>query len=179
MRRLFTAALAAAITGLCFWLFLTPAVIAALAQLGAQAKLAPLLAAFALIGLVQWLRAWRFAVLSSGRLTLPDAPMVLIALKLNFLNFVLPFRLGELGYPALMHQQYGHGLLRSAGVLLLARLFDLTTVVAILLGAAALLLRAPTAQGAVLSAALGFAFAPFALVGLGAPLLGRLGGRFA
>src|SRR5262245_18645118 len=154
MRRLFTAALAAAITGLCFWLFLTPAVLGALAQLGAQAKLAPLLAAFALTGLVQWLRAWRFAVLSSGRLTLPDAPMLAIALKLNFLNFVLPFRLGELGYPALMRQQYGHGPLRSAGVLFVARLFDLTTVLAILLGSAALVIATPAGQVAFAVAAL-------------------------
>jgi Lysylphosphatidylglycerol synthase TM region len=173
------ALLAAAITALCLWVLLTPQVLQSLGRLRADAKPAPLLAAFVLSGLVQWLRAWRFAVMTSGRPTLPDAPMVLIALKLNFLNFVLPFRLGELGYPALMHQQYGHGLLRSAGVLLLARLFDLTTVMAILLGAAALFFSVPAAQAALLIAALGFALAPFALVGLGAALLPRLGDRLA
>ena len=173
------ALVAAAITALCLWVLLTPQVLHALGRLRAEARPAPLLAAFVLSALVQWLRAWRFAVMTSGRPTLPDAPMVLIALKLNFLNFVLPFRLGELGYPALMHQQYGHGLLRSAGVLLLARLFDLTTVVAILLGAAALFLSAPAVQAAVLIAALGFVLAPFALVGLGAALLPRLGDRLA
>jgi len=173
------ALLAAVITALCLWVLLTPPVLHGLGRLRADAKPAPLLAAFVLSGLVQWLRAWRFAVMTSGRPTLPDAPMVRIALKLNFLNFVLPFRLGELGYPALMHQQYGHGLLRSAGVLLLARLFDLTTVVAILLGAAALFLGTPAAQVASLIAALGFALAPFVLVGLGAALLPRLGARLA
>jgi Lysylphosphatidylglycerol synthase TM region len=172
------ALLAAVISALCLWVLLTPPVLHGLGRLRADAKPAPLLAAFVLSGLVQWLRAWRFAVMTSGRPTLPDAPMVRIALKLNFLNFVLPFRLGELGYPALMHQQYGHGLLRSAGVLLLARLFDLTTVVAILLGAAALFLS-PPAQVASLIAALGFALAPFVLVGLGAALLPRLGARLA
>ena len=80
---------------------------------------------------------------------------------------------------ALMHQQYGHGLLRSAGVLLLARLFDLTTVVAILLGAAALFLSTPTAQVASLIGALGFALAPFVLLGLGVALLPRLEARLA
>jgi hypothetical protein len=173
------ALLAAVISALCLWVLLTPPVLHGLGRLRADAKPAPLLAAFVLSGLVQWLRAWRFAVMTSGRPTLPDAPMVRIALKLNFLNFVLPFRLGELGYPALMHQQYGHGLLRSAGVLLLARLFDLTTVVAILLGAAALFLGTPAAQVASLIAALGFALAPFVLVGLGAALLPRLGARLA
>jgi Lysylphosphatidylglycerol synthase TM region len=178
MKRIGMALLAAAITGFCLWVLVTPQVLQALGRLRADAKPAPLIAAFVLAGLVQWLRAWRFAVMTSGRSTLPDAPMVLIALKLNFLNFVLPFRLGELGYPALMHQQYGHGLLRSAGVLLLARLFDLTTVVAILLGAAALLLSAPAAQTAALLA-LGVALAPFALVGLGAALLPRLKDKLA
>src|SRR5215510_1344362 len=180
MRRLFTAALAAAITGLCFWLFLTPAVLGALAQLGAQAKLAPLLAAFALTGLVQWLRAWRFAVLSRGRLTLPDAPMLAIALKLNFLNFVLPFRLGELGYPALMRQQYGHSLWRSAGVLVIARLFDLATVLAILFGAAAIFYPTPVGRLGLLLGALICAAAPFVLALLGralAPSLLRLAHR--
>lgn len=176
MRRLFTAALAAAITGLCFWLFLTPAVIEALAQLASQAKLAPLLVAFALTGVVQWLRAWRFAVLSSGRLTLPDLPMLAITLKLSFLNFVLPFRLGELGYPALMRQQYGHGLLRSAGVLVLARLFDLATVLAILCGAAAIFYATPIGRLGLVLGALACAAAPLALAPLAqalAPLLLR------
>jgi hypothetical protein len=168
------ALLAAAITALCLWALLTPQVLEALGRLRSDAKPAPLLAAFVLSGLVQWLRAWRFAVMTSGRPTLPEAPMVLIALKLNFLNFVLPFRLGELGYPALMHQQYGHGLLRSAGVLLLARVFDLTTVVAILLSAAALFLSTAVARAAVLIAASAVALAPFAVVGLGAALLPRL-----
>ena len=175
MRRVLTALTAAAITALCFWFLLTPQVLLALGQLSAQAKLAPLLAAFALSALVQWLRAWRFAVLTTGRSALPDAAMLAIACKLNCLNFVLPFRLGELGYPALMRQQYGHSLLRSAGVLLTARLFDLTTVLAILLSAAALAISTPAGQLALSAGALVFGLSPFALAGLGAALLIRLG----
>jgi len=175
MRRVLTALAAAAITALCLWFLLTPQVLLALGRLSAQAKLAPLLAAFALSALVQWLRAWRFAVLTTGRSALPDAPMLAIACKLNFLNFVLPFRLGELGYPALMRQQYGHSLLRSAGVLLTARLFDLTTVLAILLSAAALAISTPAGQLALSAGALVFGLSPFALAGLGAALLIRLG----
>jgi hypothetical protein len=87
--------------------------------------------------LIQWLRAWRFAMLTHGTLALPDARLVRISFQLNFLNFALPFRLGELGYPLLMRRAFGDALIRSAGILVLARLFDLLTVAAILFGAAA------------------------------------------
>lgn len=162
MKRVATAALAALITGLCCWYVLTPAVLSALARLGSEAKWPPLLAAFALVALVQWLRAWRFAVMTTGRLTPPDAAMLGIALKLNFLNFVLPFRLGEFGYPALMRRHYGHSLLRSAGILLLARGLDLATVLAILLAAAGLLTPASPGRLGLWFGALGCALAPLA-----------------
>jgi hypothetical protein len=179
MRRVLTALLAAAITALCLWLLLTPQVLTALGRVGAEAKPAPLVAAFILTALVQWLRAWRFAVLTTGRASLPDAPMLAIACKLNFLNFVLPFRLGELGYPALMRQQYGHGLLRSAGVLLIVRLFDLTTVLAILLGSATLTVHTPAGQVACALGALMLGLSPLALAGLGSAVAARVGPRLA
>ena len=53
------ALLAAVITALCLWVLLTPPVLHGLGRLRADAKPAPLLAAFVLSGLVQWLRAWR------------------------------------------------------------------------------------------------------------------------
>src|SRR5262249_53380914 len=76
-----------------------------------------------------------------------------------------------------MRQQYGHGLLRSAGVLFVARLFDLTTVLAILLGSPALVIATPAGQVAFAVAALLLGLAPFALAGLGTALLIRLGPR--
>src|SRR5262245_18695175 len=178
MRKTLTLLLAVAITAGCLWFLLTPPVLGALGRLR-EARPAPLLAAFVLSALVQWLRAWRFAVLTLGRPRLPDAPMLAIALNLNFLNFALPFRLGELGYPALMRQQYGHGLLASAAVLLTARLFDLTTVSAILLGTAALLISSPAGQVVLAIAALMLGLAPFALAALGTALLIRIGPRLA
>src|SRR5262245_24065718 len=174
MRKTLTLLLAVAITAGCLWFLLTPPVLGALGRLR-EARPAPLLAAFVLSALVQWLRAWRFAVLTTGRPGLPDAPMLAIALKLNFLNFALPFRLGELGYPALMRQQYGHGLLASAAVLLTARLLDLTT----LLATAALLISTPAGQVVLAIAALMFGLAPFAFAGLGSALLIRIGPRLA
>src|SRR4029453_3927140 len=67
MRRVLMALLAAAITALCLWVLLTPQVPHSLGRLRADAKPAPLLAAFVLSGLVQWLRAWRFAARTSAR----------------------------------------------------------------------------------------------------------------
>ena len=84
---------------------------------------------------VQWLRAWRFHIMTSARPALPETALVRITFQLNFLNFVLPFRLGELSYPVLMRRAYGQPLLSAAGVLMLARLFDLCTVGAILAAA--------------------------------------------
>lgn len=89
--------------------------------------------ALALNGALQWLRAWRFAVMTRGELVTPDAGLVRIAFQLNFFNFVLPLRLGELSYPVLMRRTYGQPLLESMGVLLVARVFDLATLAAILL----------------------------------------------
>src|SRR5262249_60869050 len=101
MRPVGSAIAAAGLTGLCLWLLLTPEVLAGLARLAGEAKPAPLAAAFAAAAAVQWLRAWRFQVMTTGTLAPPAPAMVLIALKLNFLDFVLPFRLGDWGFPRL------------------------------------------------------------------------------
>jgi hypothetical protein len=106
--------------------------------------------------------------MTTGTPALPDWVLVRVALQLNFLNFVLPFRLGELSYPMLMRRHYGYGLLHSAGVLLMARLFDLATVLSILLAAAAVLGLADGAgHVALVLASLGLALAPFGLTLLG------------
>jgi glycosyltransferase 2 family protein len=161
--------LALGVTAVCLWVLLTPDVINALGSIAGGARLLPILAAFGVAALVQWVRAWRFAVMTTGTPALPDFDLVRIALQLNFWNFVLPFRLGEISYPVLMRQRYGHGLLHSAGVLLLARLFDLATVASMLLGAAAALHIAGGSAGSMVLAAgaVGLGLAPFALTLLG------------
>jgi hypothetical protein len=148
MRRLLPAFLALAVSAVCLWFLLTPQIVASFARVLAQASPLPLLAAFALVALVQWLRAWRFAVMMTGRLALPGAALTRIAFQLNFWNFLLPLRLGELSYPVLMNRHLGYGLLHATGVLLIARLFDLAAVGAILLGAAAALDVRPAPPGA-------------------------------
>ena len=175
MRRLLSAVVALGVTLVCLWFLLTPDILNALGRVAGQARPLPLLTAFVLVALVQWLRAWRFAVMMTGTLAVPALVLVRVALQLNFLNFVLPFRLGELSYPMLMRHHYGYGLLHSAGVLLLARLFDLATVLSILLGAAAVLRLADGAGHVVLVlASLGLALAPFGLTLLGRTLRPRI-----
>jgi hypothetical protein len=164
MRWLLSTLLALAITAGCLWFLLTPEIMRSVAQLAAEARPLPIIAAFLLGAVVQWLRAWRFAVMSTGQLALPGANLVRVAFQLNALNFILPLRLGELSYPVLMRRYYGYGLLHSAGVLLLARAFDLATVSAILVAAAALL-QLPVGVPAIAlgAGALALALSPFAL----------------
>lgn len=171
MKRFVWAVAALGVTAICLWLLLTPDVIAALRRVVHEAQPLPILAAFVLVALVQWLRAWRFSVMTAGTLALPGLTLIRIALQLNCLNFVLPFRAGELSYPVLMRRHFGHGLLHSAGVLLLARLFDLATVTCLFFAAAAWLGLVGGAGGTLLVlAALGAGVAPLAILLLGQAL---------
>jgi hypothetical protein len=171
MRRLLPVLLALAVSAACLYFLLTPEIVASFSRLLAEARPLPVLAAFALVALVQWLRAWRFAVMMTGRLALPGATLTRIAFQLNFWNFLLPLRLGELSYPVLMHRRLGYGLLHAGGVLLIARLFDLATVGAILLGAASCLDLWPGAgRGLLALAALALGLAPLGLAVAGLAL---------
>jgi uncharacterized membrane protein YbhN (UPF0104 family) len=175
VRWLVTLCLAVAVTAACLWLLLTPQVVASLSRLATQASAFPVLAAFALVALVQWLRSWRFAVMMTGRLALPGTALTRIAFELNFWNFVLPLRLGELSFPVLMKRRLGYDALHAAGVLLIARLFDLATVGAVLLGAAAVLDVWPGAgRILLLLGALGLGLAPLGLAMAGLALRARL-----
>ena len=166
MRPVGAAVLALLVTALCLWVLLTPATLQALSRAFLDARLLPLLLAFVLVALVQWVRAWRFSIMTTGVLALPSWLFLRIALQLNFMNFVLPFRLGELSYPVLMKHHFGHGLLHSAGVLMLARVFDLAAVLVILLGAAAVLGMGGGTLGnaALVLVATACGLAPFALL---------------
>jgi uncharacterized membrane protein YbhN (UPF0104 family) len=162
MSRSLSVVLAVAVTAVCLWFLLTPDVLQSLRRIGTDAKPLPIVAAFLACTLVQWLRAWRYSMMTSVHLDLPDAAMVRIACQANFLNLVLPFRLGELGFPVLMQRRYGIGFLHATGVLLLARLFDLAAVGCILLASAWALGLVPGALNLLAAAgALVLAVAPF------------------
>ncbi len=183
-QRLASALLGVAVTAVVLWFLLTPEVVTELRTVAAVANWWVLALAVLIGAAVQWLRAWRFSMLTRGALALPDMALVRIAVQLNFLNFVLPFRLGELGFPVLMRRAYGTPLMRGAGILVLARLFDLCTVAALLCGTAAALglgLR-PGLSAALWIVTVAFALVPIGLV-IGAraatPLLHRALGRLA
>jgi len=174
IRRAITVVLGVAITAAAIWYLVTPDILHELESVAETASW-PWLALAMLVGAaVQWLRACRFQIMTTGHFALPGAPLVRIAFQLNFLNFVLPFRLGELGYPVLMRRAYGQPLLSAAGVLLLARIYDFCTVGAILAAMAAGLGLAPTSslQAALSAAAALLAIAPVAMV-IGARPLSR------
>lgn len=180
-KRLLSVAAAAAVTAATLAFLLEAETLAALRQALSEARLVPFVAAVLLSGLVQWLRAWRFAVMGSGELALPRATLFGIACQVNLFNFLLPFRLGEVSFPVLMRLRLGQPIAVSSGVLILARLFDLVTVGAILLGTAAVLrvggegLALPLGVAAAL-----LALTPFALIEIGrVPPPSRLPGRLA
>jgi hypothetical protein len=135
--RIASVLLGVVITGAVLWFLITPEVVADLRTVAAVANWWMLTLAVLINPIIQWLRAWRFGMMTHGTLAAPDARLVRISFQLNFLNFALPFRLGELGYPLLMQRAYREPVIRSVAILLLARLFDLCTVTAILLGLAA------------------------------------------
>jgi uncharacterized membrane protein YbhN (UPF0104 family) len=166
MRRAVSVVLGIAITAAVIWYLLTPDVLREFRSVAAKASWPALALAIALTVIVQWLRAWRFAIMTSRAFDLPGWPLVRIAFKLNFLNYALPFRLGELGYPVMMRRAYAHPIARSLGVLLLARLFDLFTVAAIFLFlAVGLGIGANTAGTlALLGGAIALTFIPVAMV---------------
>lgn len=135
--------LAAAVTAAVIYGLLALADPAALIDSLSRAAPAPLIAAFLIVPVVQWLRAWRFSLLMSGSPRLPDRDMVRAAALLNFFNFLLPFRVGEASFPILMKRRYGMEYARAAGMLVLARLMDACAVGALLCVAAAATFDAP------------------------------------
>jgi hypothetical protein len=159
-------ALAALVTAAVLALLLSDEVLHALATALGRAAPGPLLLALLLGFAVQYLRAWRFGVMSLGRTGPPTPALVGIALRLNLFNFLLPFRLGEITYPVLMQRVYRQDPLHAAGVLLLARVFDLCLVAALFCLAllATGLGGGGGARTLLAAAALAAAGAPFVLV---------------
>lgn len=142
-RHLIWTLLAALLTAGALWWLLTDEVIAALSEALAHAGFGRLAAAALLVPVVQWLRAWRFELLLSGQPRLPSGAMFQVTTRLLVFNFILPFKLGEISFPVLMKRTFGTGYLRAAGILVLARLMDLSMVAAILMLGTALIFEAP------------------------------------
>ena len=137
MKRALSTLMAVALTAVCLWFLLTPDVLEVDQAPCGRRTAHPDLGRVA--ARCRDAMAARLALRGDGHgpAGLPDTAMVRISLQLSALNFILPFRLGELSFPMLMRRHYGYGFLHATGVLLLARLIDLATVGSILLAAAA------------------------------------------
>jgi hypothetical protein len=132
--------LAAAVSAAVFWWLLGGGINDELIQVFARASPLPLVLGGLLAIFIQMIRAWRFAILAFGGLSLPSGTMIGIATKLVVFNFLLPFKLGELSFPLLMQRAFATPIGEGAGVLILCRLLDLGVVAAIILLTAAWLL---------------------------------------
>ena len=146
MKRTISTGLALVITGVMLWWLLQDGVGRDLVRAVWGADVRLLLVAAMIVIIIQFVRAWRFSILNNGSMTMPSRSMMSIATRLNLLNFLLPFKLGELGFPLMMKRAFQTPLPQSTGVLILSRLMDFGVVAAILLFAAAYLL-APKSIG--------------------------------
>lgn len=139
--RLATLAVALLVTGLSVWWVVRSGLLAEALPVLRRAAIAPLVAALAVTALIQWLRAWRFQLLLDGRPGAPSRAMLRAACLHLALNLYLPMRLGELSFPFLARRLAGTPLLSATGALVAARLLDLGALLAVLVPAAAWVLR--------------------------------------
>ena len=139
-KRLVSTILALVISSLVLWWLLQDGAGQALLAAVGRANPWLLMLAVLLAILIQMIRAWRFAILANGTPALPSATMIGIATRLILLNFILPFKLGELGFPVMMKHAYGTPFAEGTGILILSRLLDFGVVAAILLLTSAYLL---------------------------------------
>lgn len=143
LKRLISAVLALSVSGLALWWLLQDGAGLVLINAVRSADLGYLILAAVLAILIQVIRAWRFAILASGEASLPSWTMIGIATRLILLNFVLPFKLGELGFPVMMKRAFNTPFAQGTGILILSRLLDFAVVSAILLLTGAYLLAPP------------------------------------
>ena len=146
LKRLLSALLAVGISGLVLWWLLQDGAGQALIRAVRNANPWYLAFAAVLAVIIQVIRAWRFSILTYGNSTPPSSKMIGIATRLILLNFVLPFKLGELGFPVMMKRTFNTPIAQSTGILILCRIMDFGVVAAILLFTSAYLL-APKITG--------------------------------
>ena len=172
-RRLGATALAAAVSGTVLWTLLAGVDRGVLLTTLGDASPWRLGLALLLMPLIQWLRAWRFGLVLTGRPALPSMAMVWLAIRLVVCNFLLPFKLGELSFPLMMRRAFGVEYARSAGILVLVRCLDAGTAGALLCLAAGALLPGGAfgwSARALLAAGIAMLVGPLVLISAAAPL---------
>lgn len=125
-------ALAIAVSATTLIWFVSDPVFGAVLDLLHRLQPGPLLLAIGLVPLLQWLRGWRFSILLQRSLDLPCRQHFKLAAHLSFLNLILPFKVGDFGFPLLARSTVGAPLLQGAVAILWCRLNDLCMTLAIL-----------------------------------------------
>ncbi len=138
MRRLLRLALAVAVTAVCAAWLVSELDRAALGAVLARVEPAPLvLAVVVALALPLW-RGARLAALLPAARRPGGGVLTRVAAEVLLWSFVLPFKLGELSFPWLLHRRAGLPLQEAAALFVLVRLADLLTVAGLLvLGAGA------------------------------------------
>jgi hypothetical protein len=139
-RRLVSGLAALAITAATLFILQRGGFLRAFATALETADIARLAAAMAIVPVIQYLRAWRFKLLLSGTAELPEFRLYRIATLLGLINFLVPFRLGEISFPLMARKHLGVGLARATGVLALTRAGEVLAILCLLFFLAALLL---------------------------------------
>ncbi|MGE0323764.1 MAG: lysylphosphatidylglycerol synthase transmembrane domain-containing protein [Polyangiaceae bacterium] len=136
---------AVAVTSAVLWWMLDAKTVASLGHALQHARWGYIVTGLVLLPALQWVRAWRFQLLLSGELERPPFEQFRIGVYLVLLNYLLPFKTGELSFPWLMNKRFGTSLGHAAGVLLVTRVVDMVCVVGVAAGCALALL--PDWQG--------------------------------
>ena len=120
--------LALVVSGAGLWWLMSDSVVAAFTAAMQRAGIWDLAAAGALFPIIQWLRAWRFSLLVTGRVETSSWRMFAITSRLLLFNYLLPFKLGEVSFPLMVQRTFGIDFLRATGVLIVVRVMDLCVV---------------------------------------------------
>jgi hypothetical protein len=131
-------ALAVAVTAVCATLLAVELDRATLGAVLAAVEPAPAALAAVVALTLPWWRGARLAALLPAARRPGGGTLTRVAAEVLLWNFLLPFKLGELSFPWLLHRRAGLPLQEAAALFVLVRLADLLTVAGLLvLGAGA------------------------------------------
>lgn len=183
-RRFLQAAAALAVTGVCLGLLLRELDTAALRAIVDELAVAPLMLGLVVALTAPFWRGARLAALLPAERRPGGGALTRLSAEVMLWNFLLPFKLGELSFPWLLHRRVGLPLHEAVALFLLVRVTDLCVVAGVLaLGAASLPVVAERDAGAaLLILGTGAFLTPLALIvaaGRWHDRLVRTGGRLA
>jgi uncharacterized membrane protein YbhN (UPF0104 family) len=131
-RRILLTAAGVGIAITTLWFLITPETVDAVRSAVSVASLPWLLAALAMMPLVQSVRALRFNTLLFGSGAIRPG-LWAVTTSLLAVNTIVPFKLGEASFPVMVRRLYGLSLADGAGVILFARILDLASIAVLLL----------------------------------------------